>query len=490
MFKIGEIRSFLPHAKLLSGSWETTVVDLQFDSRQVNEGSLFVCISGALSDGHYFASEAVKRKAKALVVEHPIEAFNGVTVVEVPDTRKALALLAAYYFDYPSRKFSLIGITGTNGKTSTTNLLEAIFLEWGKKTALTGTIVNRIGSRVLPATHTTPESLNLQRLFKTMVEDKVDYVMMEVSSHALVLNRVEEAEFDVAVFTNLTRDHLDFHGDFDSYKKAKGKLFSQLGTGVKKRFKYAIVNNDDGQSAYFKSLSPVPVFTYSIDKPSDFQAVDLQITAEGASFRLKNMPNFHIKLNLTGRFSIYNALAAIAVAFKEEVPMETIALALKQLPGVPGRFEALQEGRDYTIIVDYAHTPDGLENVLKTAREICKEKIITVFGCGGDRDRSKRPLMGEVSGSLSNYTILTSDNPRTEDPDLIIDEIKVGLLRAGGSFEIVRNRKKAIERAISLANAGDLVLIAGKGHEDYQIIGDKKYPFDDREVVRRLLKKD
>ena len=489
MFKIGEIRSFLPEAKLLSGSWEAVVTDLQFDSRLVKEGSLFVCISGAISDGHLFALEAIKRKARALIVEYPVEAFDEVSIIRVPDSRRALALLAAYYFDYPSQKFNLIGITGTNGKTSITNLLEAVFQEWGKKTALTGTIVNRVGQRILPATHTTPESLHLQRLFKTMVEDEVDYVMMEVSSHALILNRVEEVEFDIAVFTNLTRDHLDFHGSFESYKEAKGKLFSQLGIGVKKRFKYAIVNADDAHASYFKELSPVPVFTYSIHEPSDFQAVDLEVFAEGAGFRLKSMPNFHIKLNLTGRFSIYNALAAMAVALTEGVPIEIIASALKRLPGVPGRFESIEEGQNFTVIVDYAHTPDGLENVLKTAREICKERIITVFGCGGDRDSSKRPLMGEVSGNLSHYTILTSDNPRTEDPDLIIDEIKVGIEKVGGHFEVQRNREKAIEKAISLAEPGDLVMIAGKGHEDYQIIGDKKYPFDDREVVRKFLKR-
>lgn len=489
MFKLGDFKEILPEAELLSGSFEEIITDLQYDSRQVKEGSLFVCIPGLKSDGHLFAKEAIEKGAKALVVEHQLDLPQGTTIIKVPNTRKALAALAAHYFDYPSQKLNLIGVTGTNGKTSTTNLLEAIFKEWGKKTGLIGTIANRIGQKVIPTTHTTPESLELQRLFKTMVEDGVEYVMMEVSSHALSLGRVDGVEFDVAIFTNLTRDHLDFHRDFESYGEAKGILFSQLGSGAKKRFKYALINADDPYSTYFESLAQkVPVYTYSILESSDFQATDVEIHPKGANFRLKNMPRLQLGLNLTGRFSVYNALAAIGVANKEGVPPEVIASALKKLPGVPGRFETVEGGQGFTIVVDYAHTPDGLENVLKTAKEICQEKIITVFGCGGDRDQSKRPLMGEVAGGLSSYTILTSDNPRTEDPDAIIQEIIPGLEKAGGNFEIMPNRKKAIERSLKIAKRGDLVLIAGKGHEDYQIVGDKKYPFDDKETVRTFLK--
>lgn len=488
MFSLKEINKILPEARLLSGSLDGMVSDLQFDSRQVKNGSLFVCISGFKSDGHLFAKEAVEKGAKALVVERPINLPYEVTMVLVPDTRKALALLAAHYFNYPSQKFNLIGITGTNGKTSITNLMEAIFREWGKKTGLIGTIVNRVDQKILPTTHTTPESLELQRLFKTMVEDGVDYVMMEVSSHALSLGRVQGTEFDVAVFTNLTRDHLDFHGDLENYKKAKGILFRQLGIGGKMRLKYAVINADDPYSAYFKEISMVPVFTYGIDAPSDFQAVNMELHAKGAAFRIKNMAELLIRLNLAGRFNIYNSLAAIGVAIKEGVPFEIIASALEKLQGVPGRFETVEEGQDYTIIVDYAHTPDGLENVLKTAREVCQKRVITVFGCGGDRDRSKRPLMGEVAGRLSDYTILTSDNPRTEEPDAIIQEIIPGLEKAGGRFEILSNRKDAIENALRFAKPGDLVMIAGKGHENYQIIGNKKYPFDDKEVARAFLK--
>ncbi|HHW06612.1 MAG TPA: UDP-N-acetylmuramoyl-L-alanyl-D-glutamate--2,6-diaminopimelate ligase [Clostridia bacterium] len=487
MISLQTLIQALPDRVVLAGGLDRSIAGIQYDSRQVQPGSLFVCVPGFKTDGHLYAADAVAKGAVALVVERPVTVPDGVTVIQVPDARLALAGLAACFYGYPSRRFHLIGVTGTNGKTSTTILLDAVFRRWGRKTGLLGTISNRVGGEVIPASHTTPESLDLQKLFKLMADAQTDYVMMEVSSHALSLHRVAAAEFDVGVFTNLTRDHLDFHRDFQEYREAKGKLFTLLSGGAKAGRKYGVVNKDDPNSEYFMKTSPVPVLTYSLTQPSDYQATDIVITAKGASFRLKGKDFPPFTLNLTGRFSVYNGLAAVAVALEEGVPVDIIREALAELPGVPGRFERVDAGQDFTVVVDYAHTPDGLENVLRTAREVCSGRIITVFGCGGDRDRTKRPLMGHVSGRLSDYTIVTSDNPRTEDPEAIIAEIVPGVKEAGGKYEIVVERKAAIQKALTLAGAGDLVLVAGKGHEDYQIIGTKKYPFDDRKVVREIL---
>ncbi|NLL19044.1 MAG: UDP-N-acetylmuramoyl-L-alanyl-D-glutamate--2,6-diaminopimelate ligase [Clostridia bacterium] len=487
MLSLKVLLKMLPEAQLLSGNPDQAITGLHYDSRFISPGSLFVCIAGLMTDGHLFASEAINKGAVALVVQRSIEVPAHISLIKVPDTRKALAQLAAVFFGHPSEKFNLFGITGTNGKTSTTILLEAIFKHWGKKTGLLGTIVNRIGEEVLPATHTTPESLELQKLFSAMAKANTEYVMMEVSSHALSLNRVEETEFDVALFTNLTRDHLDFHRDLEDYRDAKVKLFRQLGPGRKNRPKYGLVNGDDPYSGYFQQAAKVPVFTYSIQNPGDYQAVDLEISPKGAAFRLKGRSPLRLQLNLTGRFSIYNALAAVATALEEGVPLELIQEALAKFHGVPGRFELVDAGQEFTVVVDYAHTPDGLENVLQTAREISNGRVITVFGCGGDRDRTKRPLMGEAVARYSDFAIVTSDNPRTEDPEAIINDILPGLAGAEGRYQVVVDRKAGIHRALEVAKAGDLVVIAGKGHEDYQIIGKKKYPFDDRKVVKEFF---
>lgn len=487
MRSLKTLMGMLTGAELLSGKPEQLIADIKYDSRSISPGSLFVCIPGLTTDGHLFATEAINKGAVALVVQRPIDVPDHVPQIKVPDTRKALAQLAAGFYDHPSRKFNLIGVTGTNGKTSTTILLEAIFKHWGKRTALLGTIANRIGQEVLPATHTTPESLELQKLFSTMAKAHTDYVMMEVSSHALSLNRVEETEFDVVIFTNLTRDHLDFHGNLEDYLAAKVELFRQLGPGIKNRPKYGLVNGDDPYAHHFQQAAKVPVFTYGIKNPGDYQAIDLEITPKGASFCLKDKPPVRLQLNMTGRFSIYNALAAVATAMEEGVPLEIIQEALAQLPGVPGRFELVDVDQEFTVVVDYAHTPDGLENVLQTAREISTGRVITVFGCGGDRDRTKRPLMGEVVARYSDLAVVTSDNPRTEEPEAIINDILPGLAGAEGRYQVVVDRKAGIHRALEMARPGDLVLIAGKGHEDYQIIGKKKYPFDDRKVVKEYF---
>lgn len=489
MLSLTHILSILPEGVMLAGDKGGIIKDIHYDSRQVTAGSLFVCIPGLRTDGHLFAFDAIAKGAEALIVERPVKVPSHIPVIQVPDSRKALARLAVSFYDHPSTKFSLIGITGTNGKTSTAILLQAIMREWGKKVGLLGTIANQIQDKILPTTHTTPESLELQSLFSKMVEAETDYVMMEVSSHALKLGRVAETEFDIGIFTNLSQDHLDFHEDFADYRRAKLQLFQQLQTGIKKRPKYVLINADEPESIHFHQIAKVPVYTYGLENGAHFRATEIELGNRGISFRLQGLANTPFQVNMSGRFSVYNTLAAIGVAIKEGIPMGIIQEALAKFPGVPGRFEMVDGGQDFTVVVDYAHTPDGLENVLQTAKEICSRRIITVFGCGGDRDQSKRPLMGAVAKRWSDYAIITSDNPRTENPETIIAQIEEGFLTAEGHSQhrVFLDRREAIAGALSMARTGDLVLIAGKGHEDYQIVGHKKHPFSDQKVVKEIL---
>lgn len=485
---LSELIAGIEGKKLYNEKADPYIRAITYDSRQVFPGCLFVCIRGFQTDGHFFVREALARGAVAVVSERFLAMPTGIPGVLVPDSRLALAQMGAAFYGYPGRWLRVIGITGTNGKTSTAHLLEAILTGGGKKTGLLGTIANRLGAKELTASLTTPESVDLQGFLAEMVRQECSYVIMEVSSHALALSRVLETEFDIGILTNLTGDHLDFHRDFEEYRETKGLLFQQLGPGEKKAPKYAVLNADDPHCDYYRQISRVPVCTYSVKKESDFQAQEVRITPKSASFHVQGFPE-RIHLPLTGLFSVYNALAAIAVAVREGLPPGIIAAALREFPGVPGRFELIDEGQDFAVVVDYAHTPDGLEKVLKTAREVSRGKLITVFGCGGDRDRSKRPLMGEVAGKYSDFSIVTSDNPRTEDPVSIISDILPGLEKTGqGRYLTITDRREAIREALARAGTGDLVLIAGKGHETFQLIGGESYPFDDREVARELLR--
>ncbi|GAW92149.1 UDP-N-acetylmuramoyl-L-alanyl-D-glutamate--2,6-diaminopimelate ligase [Calderihabitans maritimus] len=476
--------------QLLQGSLNQYVKGIHYDSRQIKEGYLFVAIEGFRVDGHRFIPDALERGAVALVVEKPVAVPEGVTCLLVKDSRRALSALSAAYFDYPSRHLNLIGVTGTNGKTTTTHLIEAILQQAGEKVGLLGTIVNRIGDRELPAVHTTPESLDLQALLAQMVEEEVAYAVMEVSSHALALDRTVDCEYDVGVFTNLSQDHLDFHQNMQEYLKAKGKLFASLGSGVKKRKKYAVINADDPQSAYLRQITSVPVVTYGLREESDVQAKNIDVGTKGVRFQVVSPSGeFPLNLKLTGKFTVYNALAAVAVGMQEGIPEEEIKQALEGVTGVAGRFELVDCGQEFAVVVDYAHTPDGLKNLLETAREMTKGRIITVFGCGGDRDRGKRPLMGEVAARYSDFCIVTSDNPRSEEPEAIIQDIIPGVEKiTRENYKIIVDRYQAIREAIAMARRDDMVIIAGKGHETYQIIQDKILPFDDRKVAREILR--
>jgi UDP-N-acetylmuramoyl-L-alanyl-D-glutamate--2,6-diaminopimelate ligase len=419
------------------------------------------------------------------VVEAPHSAPQGVTLLRVADTREALALCAAEFYGHPERAFRLTGVTGTNGKTSVTYFLEAIYNAAGRKTGVVGTVDTRIGKAhvdIAFATSTTPDPLELMQIFSQMRDAGVAEVMMEVTSHALALRKVEGLRFDTAIFTNLTQDHLDFHGTMEAYQEAKGKLFSLCDVGV--------LNADDPACPYFESHA-AKFLRYGVDQGGrglDVAARDLVFSAEGVEFvtRLRN-GDINIQIPIPGRFTVYNALAAIGAALAAGLSPEVIQAGLASLAGVPGRIQRVPNPHGVCVIVDYAHTPDGLTNILTSAREFTPGRLITVFGCGGDRDRAKRPMMGEIAGRLSDYCVVTSDNPRTEEPENIIRDILPGVQQTACPYETVTDRKEAIEKAIQLARRGDCVVLAGKGHENYQIFKECTIHFDDSEVAAETL---
>ncbi|GEN55692.1 UDP-N-acetylmuramoyl-L-alanyl-D-glutamate--2,6-diaminopimelate ligase [Halolactibacillus alkaliphilus] len=458
------------------------------DSRGVVPGALFVCVKGYTVDGHDFAKDAVKKGAVCLLVERELSEVD-IAQIKVKDVFRALSYLANKMYDYPTNDLHTIGITGTNGKTSITYILEEIFRKNKEKTALIGTIQMKIGDQIFPIKNTTPEPSYLFNSFQTMRNEKVDHCMMEVSSHALVEGRVRGIDFDVAIFTNLTQDHLDYHPTMTDYRLAKERLFQQLGNRYDpKRPKYAIINRDDSYAEFFIDATSQPVVTYGMTSTSDLYASDIQLSATSTTFTLNGMVDeVTIKSKLIGKFNVYNMLAATATALVCGVEIAVIKAALEAIPGVKGRFQPVQTARPYSVIVDYAHTPDSLKNVLETIKSFVHGKIYCVVGCGGDRDKSKRPLMAGVSDTYSDFTILTSDNPRSEEPLAILRDMEKGMTTK--RYLIESDRKKAIEQAIDLATEEDVILIAGKGHETYQIIGNETLPFDDYQVAKDYLDK-
>jgi len=485
--KLTELLTVLPIYRTKNMSEQSVVRSVKMDNRQVSQDDLFVCIQGFTVDGHDFAENAVERGATVLVTERELSIENAIQVI-VPNTVRALALLANKFYNYPTDKLRLVGITGTNGKTTTTYLLEKIFQQHKKSTGLIGTIQLKVGEQTKPLKNTTPDALELQEYFAEMVEKEVDVAFMEVSSHALDLGRVYGANFDIAVFTNLSQDHLDYHETMEQYLDAKSLLFSGLGNAYHERTKVAILNEDDASSELIKRRTMQSIVTYGIKNDADFRAINIDNTIAGTSFTvLTPTGDIEIKSQLNGIFNVYNMLAAMAVAYVEKVPLPTIKEALESMNGVDGRFERVDIGQDYAVIVDYAHTPDSLENVLQTIEQIDEGNIYTVVGSGGDRDRTKRPLMAKAALRYSDLAIFTSDNPRSEKPSAILDDMTNDL--ANDHYEVVENREKAIQRAIQLAKSGDVVLIAGKGHETYQEIGGVRHDFDDRLVAKEAMRK-
>jgi len=483
-------------AELIAGDIETPVRAIVSDSRAVEAGDVFVCLPGYRAEGgemradrHDFIPMALERGATALVVERDVVVPRGIAVVRVRDAWSAIAAMACAFFDHPSRALTVIGVTGTSGKTSTTYFIEAMLTAAGMRTARFGTIEYRFGDAVVAAAQTTPEAPELQRLLRRAVDAGFRAVVMEVSSHALELRRVAGVTFDVAVFTNISQDHLNFHPDMHHYLRAKGRLFEELGSGGKAAT--AVVNIDDPSAAQIIALNRGGLLTFGAAQAADVHAQDIETGLAGTTF-VATTPdgNVNVRLPHLGDFHVHNALAAVGVGMALQLDRDAISRGLAATPPVPGRFELVDCGQDFKVAVDYAHKPDALERLLRSARKLRPRRIITVFGCGGDRDRGKRPIMGRIAVALSDHVIITSDNPRSEPPQQIIDEIVAGARAVPGFAERVTtepDRARAIEMAIALAATDDIVLIAGKGHETYQLFDGRRIDFDDREQVRAAL---
>ena len=472
------------------GNVNIDIVGIEKNSKEVKNGFLFVAIKGFSTDGHQFVENAIENGAICVMLEEgcdfkSLNIPDNVTVLMVKDTRAALAICSANFYGNPSSQLKLIGVTGTKGKTTTTFMIKEILEKAGKKVGLIGTIATYInGKKVKESDRTTPESLELQQTFRQMVDAGVEVVVMEVSSQSLKLHRVDKCEFDIVLFTNFSEDHISEkeHPDMKDYFNSKLKLFEMCKTGI--------VNADDLYAAKIPKLFPESnIVTYGIDNFANVLAKDITITNSYVDFRVKIIDkNERIKTGIPGRFSVYNSLAAICVAQKFGISVENILQALEEVR-VPGRSELVDNKMELTIMIDYAHSPESLQNILQAAKSYTRGRVICVFGCGGDRDSGKRPIMGEISGKIADYTIITSDNPRTEEPQKIVEQIEQGVKKTKGKYEVVVDRTEAIEHAIKMANKRDIIILAGKGHEPYQEINGTKYPFDERIIVKDIIDK-
>ena len=472
------------------GNVDLEIKGIEKNSKEVKEGYMFVAIKGFSVDGHKFIAGAIENGAIAVMVEEgcDLKSLNipeNVTILMVPDTRKALAICSSNFYGNPSAQLKLIGVTGTKGKTTTTFMIKEILEKAGKKVGLIGTIATYInGKRIKDSDRTTPESLELQQLFRQMVDEGVEVCVMEVSSQSLKLHRVDGCQFDIVLFTNFSEDHISEkeHPTMEDYFNSKLKLFEMCKTGI--------VNADDLHAAKIPRLFPDSnIVTYGIDNFANVLAKDITITNSYVDFKVKITDrNERVKTGIPGRFSVYNSLAAICVAQKFGISTEVVKEALAEVR-VPGRSELVDNKLDLTIMIDYAHSPESLQNILQATKSYTRGRVISVFGCGGDRDSGKRPIMGEISGKIADYTIITSDNPRTEDPQKIVDQIEEGIKKTKGKYEVVVDRVEAIERAIKMANKRDIIILAGKGHEPYQEINGVKHPFDERIIVRDIVEK-
>jgi len=492
---LSELTTHLTNARV-ANQGDAKITGITYDSREVQPGWLFVAMQGGSLDGHRFIGSAVEAGAVAVIAEREVD---GITVpcVVVPDGRTAMGEISAPFFGYPSRKMKLIGVTGTSGKTTVTHLIQSIFNASGQAAGLIGTLGARIGDELIETKHTTPESVDLQRTLADMVNRGVKVVAMEASSHGLYQGRTLGCEFDCGVFTNIARDHLDFHGTVEAYLAAKLMLFRDYPAMSAKPF-VAVINADDPSAALivrevllvrdFKSRT-IRTLTFAIENAADLTASNIVVTDRSVNFDMAyHGQSVPIRLEIGGFFNVYNALAAAAAALGLGVGLDTIVRGLAAAHRVPGRFESVECGQDFGVIVDYAHTPDELENVLRTAKSLTSKRLIAMFGCGGDRDRGKRPIMGGIGAELADVVVVTSDNPRTEDPEAIIAEVLTGISEADRPRVTVRpDRREGIREAIVRAQAGDVVVIAGKGHEDYQIFADRTIHFDDREVATEVL---
>ncbi|MEC9488050.1 MAG: UDP-N-acetylmuramoyl-L-alanyl-D-glutamate--2,6-diaminopimelate ligase [Halanaerobium sp.] len=478
----------LENYKILQGDPGLTIKGIAHNSRKVGPEYLFACITGFVDDGHKYIDQAYSGGARAFIVEKDIQAPRGSAVIKVPSTRAALGRVAAAFYDYPSRGLTLLGVTGTNGKTTTTYMINAILKAAGFRTGLIGTISNEIAGEEVSSSRTTPESLELQELLFRMKEAGATHVIMEVSSHALELERVIGCVFRVAVFTNLTQDHLDFHHDLDKYFQAKIKLFATL---LDETAGVAVINGDDSFGPRIIEGTRGKAITYGLAGDVDLKGKEIDIGSRGVTFTAAYQGREdELGLLLTGKFNVYNALAALGAGLALGIDRKIAIRGLEGLSGVPGRFELVDAGQDFMAIVDYAHTPDGLDNILQTARELTGGKLIAVFGCGGDRDQDKRPKMGRIAAELADITIITSDNPRSEEPIAIIRDIEAGVKEVrGANYLVVTSREEAIRRGVELACPDDVLLVVGKGHENYQEVKGERFHFDDKEAIKEAIEK-
>ena len=470
----------------VTGNLNQEITGLAQDSRRVQAGNLFFCIKGVKYDGHQFLKEVATRGGTAAIVSDPPAETYGLTIIQVDKVSSQLVKeVAGAFYGYPDRKLQLIGVTGTNGKTTSTYLVKSILESAGHKVGLIGTITNLIKDRPLATHNTTPGVLELQKLFAEMVRSGVEYVVMEVSSHSIDQGRVTGLDFRCGIFTNITQDHLDYHKTFAEYLRVKSKFFLDLPTTS-----WAIINGDDPHSESIIEKTAAKVVTYGVEHSAQISATNIQLSPTGVSYTA-NTPvgPLELRLHLTGYFNVYNSLGALGAGLVLGMDPAAIKQGLEAVPGVPGRFQVVPGVTDFGVIVDYAHTPDGLENILNTGRALTKKRLLLVFGCGGDRDRTKRPIMGALAANLADYSIITSDNPRSEQPEAIIAEIEAGFKAAnpGAAYQLEPDRAAAIRKIIKLAQPGDLVIIAGKGHENYQIFKDRTIHFDDREVAQAAL---
>ena len=470
------------------GNLDIDITGLESNSKNIKPGYMFIAIKGFSVDGHEFINDAIKSGAKAVIVQEGCDLKSirlpaDVTLIMAKDTREALAICSCNFYENPSKKFKLIGVTGTKGKTTTTFMIKEILEKAGYKVGLIGTIATYInGKMITESSRTTPESIELQRTFAQMVEQGVEYVVMEVSSQSLKLHRVDGCNFDIVVFTNFSEDHISEkeHPDMKDYFESKLKLFKMCDNGI--------INADDLQVSKVPRLFPDSnIMTYGIDNYCDVLAKDITITNSYVDYRVKiSDRNERVKVSIPGRFSVYNSLAAICVAKKLGIPSDKVIEALADIR-VPGRSEMVPNKKEIPIMIDYAHSPESLQNILSAVKSYTRGRVICVFGCGGDRDKAKRPVMGEISGRIADFTFITTDNPRTEYPEEIVKEIEEGIKKTKGKYKVVVDRKEAIKEAIEMANKLDIVVLAGKGHEPYQEINNKKYPFDEREIVKEII---
>ena len=469
---------------ILQGSPDRDISELVYDSRKAQKDCMFVCVRGTAVDGHTFAQDVVAKGATVLVVEEAVDVSEDITVVQVEDTRVALAYLSAAYFDYPADQLKVIGVTGTKGKTTTTYMVKSIMESAGYKVGLIGTIEAIIGDEVIPASNTTPESYVVQKYFKKMLDQGCDCCIMEVSSQGLMMHRVDGFTFEIGIFTNIEPDHIgpNEHASFEEYMACKGLLFKKCNLGI--------VNMDDPHSKDVLEGHTCKVETYGFDEQADIRATQVQLVHKpgylGVSYQVQGLVNCPIEIDVPGKFSVYNSLTAIAICHHFNVTTEDMQKALK-VAKVKGRIEMIKVSDEFTLMIDYAHNAMSLESLLSTLKEYEPGRLVSVFGCGGNRSKLRRYEMGEVSGRLADLTIITSDNPRFEEPQDIIDDIKVGMAKTDGEYVEIADRKEAIRYAIEHGKKGDVIVLAGKGHEDYQEIKGKKYPMDERVLIAEVL---